>query len=78
MESKHVEQYDKVTQRQTFRRVAANNFFAGIFWALGVTIGFSLLIAGLTLFSQYINVVPIVGKFTSEVIDFVLSYNRRF
>lgn len=76
MEEKNVQQYEKVAQRQRFHRIAANNFFAGVFWALGVTIGFSLLIAILTLVSDYVNVVPIVGKFTSEVIDFVLSYNR--
>lgn len=54
----------------------ANNFMAGMFWAFGVTIGFSLLLAVLTLLSGYVNLVPIVGKFTSDIIDFVLSNNR--
>ena len=66
----------KLAQHQAFHRMASKNFIAGIFWALGVTIGFSLLIAALGLISHYVNFVPIVGRFTSEVIDFVLSYNR--
>lgn len=70
--------YENVAQKQAMHRIMTNNFIAGIFWAMGVTIGFSLLIAILSLISHYINFVPIVGKFTSEVIDFVLSYNHRF
>lgn len=70
------EKYNKATERQAFHKIASKNFLAGIFWALGVTIGFSLLIAILSLISHYINFVPFVGKFTSEVIDFVLSYNK--
>lgn len=68
--------FEKMSHRYSFRQIATNNFLGGIFWALGVTIGFSLLIALLSLISNYINVIPIVGKFVSDIIDFVLSYNR--
>lgn len=60
----------------SLKKIARNNFVAGIFWALGVTIGFSLLIAVLTLFAKYIDVIPYIGSFVSDVIDFVLSYNH--
>lgn len=56
--------------------IFTNNFIGGIGWALGVTIGFSLLIALLGLLSDYIGLVPFIGSFVSEIIDFVLSYNK--
>lgn len=68
--------FEKGTHHYTKRQIITNNFLAGIFWAVGVTIGFSLLIALLTLFSHYINLVPIVGRFVSNVLDFVLAYNQ--
>lgn len=58
------------------KKLVVNNFVGGIAWAFGVTIGFSLLIAILTLISKEINVIPIIGRFVSNVIDFVLSYNK--
>ena len=70
------EKYSKVAERQAFHKIASKNFLAGIFWALGVTIGFSLLIAILSLISHYINFIPFVGAFTSGIIDFFLSYNK--
>jgi len=66
----------KTSKRHAFNKIATNNFLAGIFWALGVTIGFSLLIAILSLISHYINFIPFVGAFTSGIIDFFLSYNK--
>lgn len=57
-------------------RIILNNFIGGIAWAFGVTIGFSLLIAILTLISKELNVIPIIGTFISNIIDFVLSYNK--
>lgn len=66
--------YKKV--EHPLHKIMVNNFVGGIFWALGITIGFSLLIALLGLLSKYINVVPFIGTFISDIIDFVLSYNR--
>lgn len=58
------------------RKIFLNNFIGGIGWALGVTIGFSLLIAMLGILSDYIGLVPFIGSFISDIIDFVLSYNK--
>ncbi|CAN5177681.1 hypothetical protein BH09PAT1_BH09PAT1_1080 [soil metagenome] len=69
--------YEKASSHMSFSRMASSNFIGGIFWALGVTIGLSLLIALMSLISHYINFIPIIGKFVSEIIDFVLSHNPR-
>lgn len=74
--AKQTQPYDKSSLRLPLGKIALNNFVGGIFWAVGVTIGFSLFIAILSLISDYINLIPIVGKFVSEIIDYVLSYNH--
>lgn len=68
--------YERSLQHLPLGKIITNNFIGGIFWALGVTIGLSLLVAILSLISHYINFVPIIGKFVSEVIDFVLAHNH--
>lgn len=62
--------------QDSLKTILLRNFLGGIAWAIGLTIGFSLLIATLRLLSGYIDLIPIVGTFISDVIDFVLSYNR--
>jgi hypothetical protein len=71
-----IQPYEKTSQRISLHRIISNNFIGGVAWAVGVSIGFSLLIGLLTLFSHYINFVPFIGKFVSEIIDFVLSNNQ--
>jgi hypothetical protein len=69
--------YEKASERMSLGKIITNNFVGGVSWAVGASIGFSLLIIILGLISHYINFVPIVGKFVSEIIDFVLSYNHK-
>ena len=56
--------------------IMIRNFLGGIAWAVGITIGFSLFVAALKFLGNYIDLIPVVGTFISDIIDFVLSYNR--
>lgn len=67
--------YEKASRDLPFKKLLWNNFIAGIAWALGATVGLSIIIALLTLISKNINFVPIVGTFISEVINFILKTN---
>jgi Domain of unknown function (DUF5665) len=67
---------DKTTKKLTVKEIMINNFIGGIFWALGATIGISLLFALLTLIAKHINFVPIVGSFVSNILTFVLQNNQ--
>ena len=58
------------------RIIMLRNFLGGIAWAVGITIGFSLFVAALKFLGNYIDLIPVVGTFISDIIDFVLSYNR--
>jgi hypothetical protein len=58
------------------RQMMLNNFLGGIAWALGATVGLSLIIGVLTLIAKQVDLIPIVGSFVSEIIDYVLNYNR--
>jgi hypothetical protein len=55
--------------------IVVNNFIGGIAWALGATIGLALIVTLLGLIAKSVNVVPVVGTFVSEIINFVLSHN---
>jgi hypothetical protein len=57
------------------KEIIFNNFIGGIFWALGATIGLSLIIGLLTIAAKNVNLVPIVGNFVSDILNFVLSNN---
>lgn len=57
------------------KEIILNNFFGGIAWALGATVGLSLIFTLLGILAKNVNLVPIIGSFVSQVIDFVLANN---
>lgn len=57
------------------KRMVADNFLGGIFWGLGATIGASIILTLMGFILSGINVIPVVGKFVSEVTTFVLQKN---
>lgn len=62
----------------TKKAIIINNFIGGIAWALGATVGISLIFALLALISHTINFIPIVGSFVSQIINFILTTNPNF
>ncbi|HVF69734.1 MAG TPA: DUF5665 domain-containing protein [Xanthomonadales bacterium] len=67
--------FQKVSERLSFKRIAVNNLVGGIFWALGATIGISIILGLLSFLTKNVNLVPVVGEFVSNVIDFILAKN---
>lgn len=57
------------------KEMVFNNFIGGIAWGLGATIGLSLVIALLTLLAKSFDLVPVVGSFVSDILNFVLTKN---
>lgn len=53
-----------------------NNFTGGIAWGLGASVGVSILFAILGIIAAKANLVPFVGTFVSQVLDFVLKHNQ--
>lgn len=70
----HFQPYENAT-KLSMKRIIVNNFFGGIAWALGATVGLSFIIAMLTLLAKNVNLVPIVGDFVSDIINFILANN---
>jgi len=68
--------FEKSSQNLPMKKILWNNFMGGIAWGFGATVGISIIFAILGLLAKNINFVPIVGTFTSQVIDFVLQNNR--
>jgi Na+-translocating ferredoxin:NAD+ oxidoreductase RnfA subunit len=58
--------------------IISNNFLGGISWGIGATIGLSLFLFLLGAIAKEINLVPVVGSFVSQVINYILASNQNF
>jgi hypothetical protein len=67
------ERHDEVNQK--IGRIFKNNFIGGIAWGLGATIGATIILAFLTLIVRQINLIPVVGNFTANIIKFISENN---
>ena len=76
IEIKPEQPFERANAKLTTKEIMMNNFIGGIFWALGATVGISLLFALLTVIAKQINFVPIVGSFVSNILTFVLQNNQ--
>ncbi len=65
-----MEPYEKVTTKSR-KAIMINNFLGGIFWALGTTVGLAVIVGLISLIGKYINFVPVVGSFITEIVNFV-------
>lgn len=74
MAKKNLQPYEN-SSKLSLWEIITNNFIGGISWALGATIGLSLIFWFLTILAKNVNLVPVVGTFVSQVINFVLSHN---
>ncbi|HVA96761.1 MAG TPA: DUF5665 domain-containing protein [Candidatus Acidoferrales bacterium] len=60
------------------KEIIFNNFFGGVAWALGATVGLSFIFILLGILAKEVNLVPVVGSFVSKVINFILATNPNF
>jgi hypothetical protein len=67
--------YERASFKLGMNEIIFNNFIGGVAWALGATIGLSIIITFLTLISKQVNLIPVVGSFVSQVVNFVLIHN---
>lgn len=65
------EKYENVTRSR--KQIFANNFIGGLAWGIGGALGLALLFVILGFLVHYVNLVPIVGNFVLQVIDFVIA-----
>jgi hypothetical protein len=57
------------------KKIFINNFIGGLAWAFGVTVGLSLVVAILTPILKHVNLIPSVGNFVANVMQFVVDRN---
>lgn len=53
-----------------------NNFIGGIGWSFGAILGTALLLGLLSLIAKNVDLVPVIGEFVSNIIDYILQTNR--
>ena len=57
------------------KQIFINNLLGGFAWALGATVGLAIIFIILGLILQNVNLIPFVGNFVADVIDFILNKN---
>ncbi len=68
-----MERYQQIEKKR--KAIFTDNFIGGIAWALGATIGLSIIIALLSIILKNTNLIPYVGNFVAGVIEFVIQKN---
>ncbi len=68
-----MEKYERV--KSTLKQIMINNFIGGISWAIGATVGISIIIALLSILARNINLIPFIGNFASQITNYVLQNN---
>lgn len=53
-----------------------NNFLGGVSWGLGATVGLALFFIILGYIAKEIHLVPVVGSFVSQIINYLLATNQ--
>ncbi|MBI2591016.1 MAG: hypothetical protein HYW33_04100 [Candidatus Blackburnbacteria bacterium] len=51
-------------------KIIWNNFWGGIAWGLGVTVGLSILFGAIGFLGSKVNWVPVIGKFVQQVTQY--------
>jgi len=64
--------------KNPLKQIILNNFLGGIAWALGISLGASLILAVFGFVFSKVNLIPIVGKFVIEVNKFIAENGQAF
>ncbi len=68
------QKHDIVTQSR--KTIFMNNLIGGIGWSFGAILGTALLFGLLGVIAKNVDLVPIVGSFISNIIDYILTTNH--
>jgi len=58
------------------KEIIINNFIGGISWGLGATVGLALFFLIIGILAKEINIVPLVGSFASQILNYILATNH--
>ena len=59
--------------RLSYNRAFFLNLVGGIGWALGMTVGFALLVSLISLIFSYLGGLPLIGNFFASIINHTLT-----
>lgn len=64
--------------RDSRKNIMINNFLGGLSWAVGTTVGLTVVLTLLGLILRQISLVPVIGSFVVQITDFVSQNSRSF
>lgn len=69
-----MEKSEKIYEKKLYT-ILWHNFLAGIAWGLGITVGATILLAIGGFILSKINLIPIIGTFVAQIVEFVQQNN---
>lgn len=60
------------------KQILWNNFLGGITWGIGATVGVAVLLTILGFIASKANLIPFIGNFVSDLLNYVLQHNPHF
>lgn len=64
-----MQKYENV--KRNLKEIIINNFLGGIAWALGATIGVTIVLTIIGFIANNINFIPIIGNFAAQISEYV-------
>lgn len=65
----------KTVEQTKKKTIIVNNFLGGMAWGIGATLGFTFLIATLSFLADKVGVIPFIGEFIAEIVEYVVTKN---
>ncbi|HUD44454.1 MAG TPA: DUF5665 domain-containing protein [Patescibacteria group bacterium] len=69
---KNIQPYNR--ELQSRKQIFFNNLIGGVGWAVGATVGLSLILTLLGFLAKEINVIPFIGNFFAAIINYTLQH----
>jgi len=61
--------------RKPLKKILLDNFLGGIAWGLGITLGAGIILALGGFILSKINLIPVIGSFVLNIVEFVEQNN---
>lgn len=61
--------YNGLMSKKEFWENAKKGLVGGMFWSIGVTIGFAIVSAFIIIFLSQVDTIPVIGNFVADVVE---------
>lgn len=71
----NIPKYEQVTETRR-KTIFINNFIGGIAWALGSTIGLTVIVALISFILRKVDLIPLIGSYIAQLNSFIANHPK--